>query len=172
MNEIKSMYTKIWNFEDLKQWGQKNAKFKKCKSVSVFFKLFYYMASIEYTLRLAVFLWWLGITSLVSKALQSVFNLIVVIFMDVQVMVNWQLSKMVSADHDQCQLTVSWVQVYNSLSWRVFKSYLLTSCWFQLIAGSGPRWKGHIINNLLTLSIARSIHPGLGLRFPCNDQSD
>ena len=40
-----------------------------------------------------------------SRHIQSVFNLIVDILMDVHVMVNWQLSKRVSAD--QCHMTVS-----------------------------------------------------------------
>ena len=40
-----------------------------------------------------------------SRHIQSVFNLIVDILMDIHVMVNWQLSKRVSAD--QCHMTVS-----------------------------------------------------------------
>ena len=36
----------------------------------------------------------------------------------VHVMVNWQLSKKVSAD--QCHMTASWAQVYNSLRWHKF----------------------------------------------------
>ena len=40
-----------------------------------------------------------------SRHIQSVFNLIVDILMDIHVMVNWQLSKRASAD--QCHLTVS-----------------------------------------------------------------
>ena len=43
--------------------GTKKCKIQKANIIRVFFKLFYYMASIEYTLWLAVFLWWLGITS-------------------------------------------------------------------------------------------------------------
>ena len=48
------------------------------------------------------------------KHILSVFNLIV----DIHVMVNWQLSKRVSID--QCHMTVSQGQVYNSLRWPVF----------------------------------------------------
>ena len=40
-----------------------------------------------------------------SRHIQSVFNLIVDILMDIHVMANWQLSKRVSAD--QCHMTVS-----------------------------------------------------------------
>ena len=46
------------------------------------------------------------------RYIQSVFNLIVDILMDIHVMVNWQLSKRVSTD--QCHLTVSQVQVYTT----------------------------------------------------------
>ena len=44
---------------------------------------------------------------------QSVFNLMLDILIDVHVMFNWQLSKRLSTD--QCHLTVSQNQVYNSL---------------------------------------------------------
>ena len=40
------------------------------------------------------------------------------ILIDIHVMVNWQLSKRVSAD--QCYLIVSQAKVYNSLRWSVF----------------------------------------------------
>ena len=43
--------------------GTKKCKIQKANIIRVFFKLFYYMASIECMLWLAVFLWWLGITS-------------------------------------------------------------------------------------------------------------
>ena len=52
------------------------------------------------------------------RHIQSVFNFIVDIPMDIHIMVNWQLSKRASAV--QCHMTVSWAQVYNSLRWRVF----------------------------------------------------
>ena len=51
---------KLWRFETM---GTKKCKIQKTNIIRVFFKLFYYMASIEYMLWLAVFLWWLGITS-------------------------------------------------------------------------------------------------------------
>lgn len=51
---------------------------------------------------------------------------------------------------DQCRLTVSWAEVYNSFLWR---SYRLTSCCFWLIEGPGPLKKGHTINTLLTWSV-------------------
>ena len=54
---------------------------------------------------------------------QSVLNLIV----DIHVMVNWQLSKRVSAD--QCHLTVSQAQLFSSLRLTCL-SFPLTSCWF------------------------------------------
>ena len=52
------------------------------------------------------------------RHIQSVFNLIVDILMDIHVMVNWQLSKRVSAD--QYHLAVLQAQVYYSLRWCVF----------------------------------------------------
>ena len=52
------------------------------------------------------------------RHMQSVFNLMVDIPMDIHVMVNWQLSKRLSTD--QCHPTVSRAQVYKSLRWRVF----------------------------------------------------
>ena len=48
------------------------------------------------------------------RHIQSVLNLIV----NILVMVNWQLSKRVSAD--QCHMTVPQAQVYNSFRWCVF----------------------------------------------------
>ena len=36
---------------------------------------------------------------------------------------------------DQCHMTVSWAQVYNSLRWRVFLDYLLTSYCFLIDHG-------------------------------------
>ena len=47
------------------------------------------------------------------RQIQSVFNLIVDILMDIHVIVNRQLSKRVSTE--QSHLTVSRIQVYNSL---------------------------------------------------------
>ena len=60
--------------------------------------------------------------------------------LDIHVMVNWHLSKKVSAD--QCYMTVSWAQVYNSSRWR---NFLKLSRWpvigFHLIAGLGLFFK-------------------------------
>ena len=53
----------------------------------------------------------------------SVLNLIV----DIHVMVNWQLSKRVSAD--QCHLIVSQAQLFSSLRLTCLR-FPLTSCWF------------------------------------------
>ena len=52
------------------------------------------------------------------RHIQSVFNLIVDILMDIHVMVNWQLSKRVSAD--QCNLTVSLAHVYKLIELTCF----------------------------------------------------
>ena len=52
-----------------------------------------------------------------NDCIQSACNLTVNIFMDIHVMVNWQLSKRPSTD--QCHLTVSRAQVHKSLRWRV-----------------------------------------------------
>ena len=110
--------------------------------------------------------------------IQSVFNLIVDILMDIHVMVNWQLSKRVSAD--PCHMTVSQAQVYNSFRWHVFvklstnqflvlndrrlrsimKRPILTSSIESLEGNLGPRpW-------CIDVVFAQSIHQGLGLRFP------
>ena len=70
--------------------------------------LFYYMATIVRTHWLAVSCNDQAILARYPRHIQSVFNLVVEILMDIHVMVNWQLSKRVSAD--QCHLTVSWAQ--------------------------------------------------------------
>ena len=62
------------------------------------------------------------------RHIQSVFNLIMGILINIHVMVDWQQLKRVFVD--QCQMTVSWDQVLRTLRWRVFQSYLLTSSWF------------------------------------------
>ena len=127
-----------WNkgnvHKDLKlvgSMGTKKCKIQKANIILVFFLNYFIIWLQQNTCSYWLFScddW--ALQARCPRHIQSVFNLIVVIFMDIHVTVNWQLSKMVSADHDQCQLTVSWVQVYNSLSWHVFKSYPLTSCWF------------------------------------------
>ena len=55
------------------------------------------------------------------RHIQFVFNVI----LGIHVMVNWELSKKVSANH----MTVSRAQVNISLSWRVFQNYPLKSYW-------------------------------------------
>ena len=62
--------------------------------------------------------------------------------LDLYVMVIWHLSKKVSAE--QSHMTVSRAQVYNSLRWRIFKVICRPVIDFQLIAGSGPFFKGGI----------------------------
>ena len=115
-------------------------------------------------------------------------NLIVDILMDIHVMVNWQLSKRVSAD--QCQKAVLRDQVHNSLRWSVVVVvFFLSAEQLLVLAYRKLRsiMRGQIINNLLTssvlslqgnlrpwpwcidLAIARSMHQGLGLWFPCDD---
>ena len=103
------------------------------------------------------------------KHILSVFNLIV----DIHVMVNWQLSKRVSID--QCHMTVSQGQVYNSLRWPVFlklpSDQLLVlidrrlnyfQC-FLLIA-----LKGHIINiNLIHSDITGKSQILALIYWPC-----
>ena len=61
------------------------------------------------------------------RYIQSVFNLIVNILMAIHVMVNWQLSKRVSAD--LCLMTVLQAQVYNSLRWHVFLKLSPNQLW-------------------------------------------
>ena len=113
--------------------------------------------------------------------IQSVFDLIVDILMDTHFMVNWQLSKRVSAD--PCHMTVSQAQVYNSFRWHVFLK-LSTN---QFLVLNGRRLRSIMKRPILTSSVeslegnlrprpwcidvafAQSIHQGLGLRFPCND---
>ena len=95
--------------------------------------LFYYMATMVRALWLAAIL---ALFSCNDRALpvryprhiQSVFNLIVDILMNIHVMANWQLSQRVSAD--QCHMTLPYAQVYNSVQWCVFLSYSLTNNWF------------------------------------------
>ena len=133
------------------------------------------------------------------RRIQSVFNLVVDILMDIHVMVNWQLSKRypltsvnwlyllkrypyghprygqltaVKESADRCHLTVSFNKLYAD----------------QLLVLIDRTLKSIIkINNLLTssvqssqenlrprpwcsdLAIAQSTHQGLGLRIPCND---
>ena len=48
-----------------------------------------------------------------ARHIKSVFNLIV----NIHVMVNWQLSNAKRVSADQCHMTVSRAQVYNSLRW-------------------------------------------------------
>ena len=48
-----------------------------------------------------------------ARHIKSVFNLIV----NIHVMVNWQLSNVKRVSADQCHMTVSRAQVYNSLRW-------------------------------------------------------
>ena len=48
-----------------------------------------------------------------ARHIKSVFNLIV----NIHVMVNWQLSNVKRVSADQCHMTVSGAQVYNSLRW-------------------------------------------------------
>ena len=62
------------------------------------------------------------------RHIQSEFNLIVGILIDIHVMVDWQLPKRLFAD--QCHMTVSRDQVLSSLRWCIFQSYLPTSSWF------------------------------------------
>ena len=117
------------------------------------------------------------------RHIQSVLNLIV----DILVMVNWQLSRRVSAD--QCHMTVSQAQVYNSFGWRVFlelstnKLPVLIFNWSQAqVHNEKAVWQITLISSIRSLQgnlrpqpwcfdlgITQSIHQGLGLRFACND---
>ena len=78
---------------------------------------FYYMATIVHALWLALFLYWPGIIFLwrpgiTSPGIQGIFNLCLTL-MDINVTVNWQLTKGVSTDEGH--LSVSQAQLYNSL---------------------------------------------------------
>ena len=94
----------------------------------------YYVATIVCTLWLAAkralfsFNDW-ALLAMCSRHIQSMFNLIVDILMDFHV--NWLIdSCQKRLSTDQCYMTVLGAQVYNSLRWRVFLSYPLTSYWF------------------------------------------
>ena len=82
------------------------------------------------------------------RHIQSVFKMILDILMDINVMVNWQLSKRVSTD--QCHLSVSWLKC--TTRWGV-TCFFKVICW-PIVALKWSQWKGHIINNLLTSSVS------------------